>query len=458
MRGNILFICLAVFLQTNLFAQMQGLISYSSERYSRAIQPESNTVVVENYTDDTIITLCTDNNNTSYFCKIALNSSAVEYGVMPSGIEIYDFKIYGNDIIMCGKNTNTTPLNPGFIGVININDLFAGIGILQCHSVGHSNTVYDMEYYIDINGHLKVAALATTRPSGYIFVDYDLSTSTTHYIYPTQYTLYRLTQTKNYIAIVFSEPNATEFGIIRHDKANIFNYQSQIWQFAGGNVYSSFGLVPENRGTYFLIEDIEGTDEVCVVGTIRNHPGYIAGVPIVVYNIDVSNFNLNSTQVIQSYGKTKLKDMEYIPTDQTLHIINNTDLYYNNNGNITYKFNIDLVNKIDVYPINLPYTAEVIIPSNSLEYNEYINSIIRYSDNYYIIGGKSSSFSSLYWFDRKYSNSNDQCYRSYGISVVQSNAFSAGNMTYSYYPHMADITNISCPGVYNTLWFSQCID
>ena len=318
MRGNILFICLAVFLQTNLFAQMQGLISYSSERYSRAIQPESNTVVVENYTDDTIITLCTDNNNTSYFCKIALNSSAVEYGVMPSGIEIYDFKIYGNDIIMCGKNTNTTPLNPGFIGVININDLFAGIGILQCHSVGHSNTVYDMEYYIDINGHLKVAALATTRPSGYIFVDYDLSTSTTHYIYPTQYTLYRLTQTKNYIAIVFSEPNATEFGIIRHDKANIFNYQSQIWQFAGGNVYSSFGLVPENRGTYFLIEDIEGTDEVCVVGTIRNHPGYIAGVPIVVYNIDVSNFNLNSTQVIQSYGKTKLKDMEYIPTDQTL--------------------------------------------------------------------------------------------------------------------------------------------
>lgn len=55
------FICLAVFLQTIAFAQMQGLISYSSERYSRNIQPESKTVKVEVYDEKNIITLCRDN-------------------------------------------------------------------------------------------------------------------------------------------------------------------------------------------------------------------------------------------------------------------------------------------------------------------------------------------------------------------------------------------------------------
>ncbi len=456
MRRNIItLVCLALFLQTNLFAQMQGIISYSSERHSRAIQPFPKTIVVENYTNDTIITLCRDG-GMSYFCKTALNSSLVEYGIMPQNIDIFDFKIYNSEIIMCGKNANNNS-NTGFIGVININDLFAGVGVLQCYEVGHTDIVYDMEYYTDVNGHLKVATLAQTRPSGYAFVDYNLSTSS-HYVYPTQYTLYRLTQTKNYIATVFSEPNATEFGIMRHDKNNVFNYQSEIWRFAGGYVYSSFGLKPEERGTYFLIENIDNTDEVCVAATVKDHPFSLGGVPIVVYHIDVNTLNLNSTQVIQSYGKTHIKDMEYIPYDETLHIINNTDVCYVDNGDTTIRYSIDVIHKAFVYPTTLSYLAEIIVPNNSQENAYCMNSIVKYTDNHYIIGGKSSTYSSLYWFDKNYTNLNDYCYEIYDINAYLSTATPIGNITYIGYIHSNNITHIPCFGTNNTFWFLQCLD
>lgn len=77
---------------------MQG-ITNSSERYSRAIQPTVNTVKVEKLDDENIITLCREN-TTSYFCKTSLNSSTVDYGIIPQNLDVYNFKIYKDYIIM----------------------------------------------------------------------------------------------------------------------------------------------------------------------------------------------------------------------------------------------------------------------------------------------------------------------------------------------------------------------
>lgn len=457
-RKNIFFICLALFLPASLFAQMQG-ITNSSERYSRAILPQVNTVKVEKLNDENIITLCREN-TTSYFCKTTLNSSTVDYGIIPLNLDVHDFKIYKDYIIMCGSGLN----NHGFIGVIKATDLFLGTGQLEYYEVDYTEIVYGLEYYIDNNGHLKVAAISYDGVSKYLFIDYDLSDiSTPYYFYPTNKVLYRMTQTDNYISIVFSEPTSTDFGVIRHDKNNISNYQSRIWRFAGGSLYSSYGLTPQKRGTYFLIENIDNTDTVCVATAVRNHPPYTSGgVPIVVYNIDVNSLSLNSTQVIQTYGKTKLKDMEYTPIDKTLHIINNNDIFSidstnPNSWDTTILYSIDVIHRLKVYPATTPYLSEIIIPNNNLEYDEYINSITKYADQHYIVGGKNSNVSSIYWFDRKYITNTSFCYMSFLSNIDLSTATPIG--TLSYFPLYSQKSLIGIPCLNgNTIYFNTCTD
>lgn len=438
---------------------MQG-ITNSSERYSRAIQPTVNTVKVEKLDDENIITLCREN-TTSYFCKTTLNSSTVDYGIIPQNLDVYNFKIYKDYIIMCGKeNTH------GFIGLVKAADLFLGTGQLECYEVDYNIVVYDLECYIDVNNHLKVVALGYDLYTKHFLIDYDLSDiSTPYYLYLTDNVLYRMTQTDNYISIVFSEPNSTEFGVIRHDKNNIANYQSQIWRFAGGSLYSAYGLTPQERGTYFLIENIDNTDEVCVATAVRSHPPYTSGgVPIVVYNIDMGSLSLNSTQVIQTYGKTKLKDMEYTPIDNTLHIINNNDIFSidsttnPNSWDTTILYSIDVIHRLQVYPTITPYLSEIIIPSNNLEYDDYINSITKYTDNHYIVGGKSSNTSSIYWFDRRYITNASTCYMSFLSNIDLSTATPLGTLIYNtFYSQKSHIT-IPCTLNGNTIYFNTCTD
>lgn len=411
---------------------MQG-ITNSSERYSRAIQPTVNTVKVEKLDDENIITLCREN-TTSYFCKTSLNSSTVDYGIIPQNLDVYNFKIYKDYIIMCGKeNTH------GFIGLVKAADLFLGTGQLEYYEVDYTIVVYDLECYIDVNNHLKVVALGYDLYTKHFLIDYDLSDiSTPYYLYLTDNVLYRMTQTDNYISIVFSEPNSIEFGVIRHDKNNIANYQSQIWRFAGGTLYSGHSLTPQDRGTYFLIENIDNTDTICVATAVRNHPPYTSGgVPIVVYNIDMGSLSLNSTQVIQTYGKTKLKDMEYTPIDNTLHIINKNDIFSidsttnPNSWDTTILYSIDVIHRLQVYPTITPYLSEIIIPSNNLEYDDYINSITKYTYNHYIVGGKSSNTSSIYWLDRRYITNSSTCYMSFLSNIDLSTANPIGTLTYN---------------------------
>ena|GEM_PF-2604721 len=68
MRNKFLFflVCTILLLQTVAFAQMQGVISNSSERVSRSIVPVAQTVRVEKYRDDMIITLWFDKYSGNY--------------------------------------------------------------------------------------------------------------------------------------------------------------------------------------------------------------------------------------------------------------------------------------------------------------------------------------------------------------------------------------------------------
>lgn len=455
------FICLAVFLQTIAFAQMQGLISYSSERYSRNIQPKSKTVKVEVYDEKNIITLCRDNSSTtatSYFCKTILNSSVSDYGTMFPGVDVFDFKIYNEEyIIMCGQYSGD-----GFIGKIKISDLFAGVGQLEYYSVPVVSVLYKIDYYLD-HEHLKVATLGHDGLS-YYFVDYDLSDiSIPYYYYKTDYTLYDLTQTQNYISIVFSKPVLHEFGIMRHDKTNIFNCQSQMWAFAGGAAfeYTCGARKPEKQDPCYLIENVDNSNDVFVAVALQDHPYESTGHSIVVYDIKVSSWFLSFTQIIQTAGKPKLKDMEYCPIDNSLNIVsnvnidNNTNNYPISNG-YSGRSDIDVIHKLRRYVTG---NIELIVPSNSADMDDCLNSIAKYRDNYYIVAGKYKNTGSLYWFDREHTlqNNNGGCYEIYSAPVYWCSTQPSTTMTY--YPSSdVKILNIIPCTASSTPLFIPCSD
>ena len=445
-------------MQTIAFAQMQGIIN-SSERYSRAILPQVNTVKVEKLDDENIITLCREN-TTSYFCKTTLNSSTVDYGIIPPNIDVHDFKIYKDYIIMCGSGLN----NHGFIGVIKATDLFLGTGQLEYYEVDYTIVVYDLECYIDINNHLKVVALGYDLYTKHFLIDYDLSDiSTPYYYYKTDYTLYDLTQTLNYISIVFSKSVLHEFGVMRHDKTNIFNCQSQMWAFAGGAAfeYTCGARKPEKQDPCYLIENVDNSNDVFVAVALQDHPYESTGHSIVVYDIKVSSWFLSFTQIIQTAGKPKLKDMEYCPIDNSLNIVsnvnidNNTNNYPISNG-YSGRSDIDVIHKLRRYVTG---NIELIVPSNSADMDDCLNSIAKYRDNYYIVAGKYKNTGSLYWFDREHTlqNNNGGCYEIYSAPVYWCSTQPSTTMTY--YPSSdVKILNIIPCTASSTPLFIPCSD
>ena len=395
---------------------MQGY--NSTEREFRYLQPNLNTIKVEKYNDEEIITSCYSSNSLySYFCKTTLGSSNVVYAQLPQRLEVFDFKICDDNVIMCGKRILPNA-NIGFIAKIKVSDLFAGTGQLEIHEVQSERVVYKLECY-SYNNSIRVAALSYDSHI-YSFIDYDIGNlSTPYYKYSSDYTLYDITQTNHYISIVFSERGANYFGIMRHDKANISNNTGVIWSFPGyAHIYSTIERRPENRETYFLIENIDNTDNVCIATEIEGATGTFGAVDIGVYDIYLGNFTTNQSQLLLTAGKLKLKDIEYCDYNQALHIIDNTDLVTSLNGVGTDIYSTDVIHEVKVYPNMFPYSTDVVLPNNNLMYGEYNNSIISYDDEYYIVAGLKNQTNNLFWFDRKYtSGSTPTCYARYKTTI-----------------------------------------
>ena len=148
--------------------------------------------------------------------------------------------------------------------------------------------------------------------------------------------------------------------------------------------------------------------------------------------------------------------------DNTLHIINKNDIFSidstnPNSWDTTILYSIDVIHRLQVYPTITPYLSEIIIPSNNLEYDDYINSITKYTDNHYIVGGKSSNTSSIYWFDRRYITNASTCYMSFLSNIDLSTATPIGTLTYNVFYSQKTFQLFSCPNG-NTLYFNTCTD
>lgn len=407
---------MAVFLQTSLFAQMQGAIISSTEREVPSIEPVVNTIKVKKYSDEKIITLCKDSITGNFcFLKTETGSSIVNYGILPSKFEVYDFKILGKNIYFCGYDGRF-----GFIGKISFNTLFTG-GNFDYYEIPQTSVVYELEvYYNAITDSDDIVALGTNSTSTtYYCINYNTNTSTSYDIYYIQgHVLQSITQTNNYIGVVISDPTTNEFGVIRHQKNNISNLQGQTWQFA----YSAYKWIdqrPENRTYAYLSEAIDDTDEILVATSLdylNSHPdfGVVGNFRTVnVYRVDLSTLQLLSTQVIPTDGKPYFKDMVYIQDNGSLNILTNVQVGSDAWNNFPYccLLDIDIIYHIDATATN-QYQLSFTIPNVSNESYHLLNGIETYEDYYYIVAGKTKT-NKFVLFDKYIPSTITNCYRFY---------------------------------------------
>ena len=436
----IFFICLAVCLQTIAFAQMQGVITSSTEREVSSIEPVVNTIKVKKYSDNVIITLCKDNTTGCYcFVKTETGTTSVNYGILPSNFVVYDFKILGENIYFCGQyNINNTA--NGFLAKISYNALFAG-GNFDYDEIPQTSVVYEIEvYYNKITESDDIVALGTNSTSTmYYCINYNTSLSLSNYnLFNTQRVLQSITQTENYIGIVASYPATNEFEIIRFLKNSLYTNQGQTWQFAYSG-YKWIDLRPENRTYAYLSEAIDDTDEILVATSVDYHGTHpdigltLNCRTVNVYKIELSTLQLLSTQVIPTEGKPYLKDMVFIPNNETLNIVTNVqigDMF----GGFPYccAFDIDIIYNVSENVATL-YSADYTIPNGSQEWLHLMNAIERYDSDYYIVAGKYKD-DNLYLFDKYTLSASTDCYQTYYAKVFLDPSLPITSSTYQFYP------------------------
>ena len=442
MRRNIIFFlfCIGVLiLQTNRsFAQMQSYMTYSAERLLNNtllvyINPNIETVKVEKLSNDTIITLCRDKNtDLSYFLlTVSSNTFTYFHEVDPNYI-VYDFKLLGNNIYFCGKVLNQNNFSyTGFIARSDIQTFFFATypyNIFYSNTIDPTDVVYDMEVYKDPHTtYPRISALGYNNTNNkYYFFDFDITLGTgPYYVFETSFILQDITQTENYISVIFSTDYPQgEFGVMQHKKSNIFDCQSQIFDFIYDGI-ESMGLMrrPENQLKCYLSEGIDRTDEIIVATTMESNkllsPYEKYDRTINVYHILLDNISLLQTQLLPLSGKPYIKDMVYRPQDSTLYIVSNISLCKELNDKDIPR--IDGILKVKPFASSF-YSPEYIVPRMSEVAVEKINNITKYGggNEYYIVGGVSdnSQANKLYWFDNRVQIVLGGCYKTFKTPAI----------------------------------------
>lgn len=420
---QILFIFFVSMSLAGAYAQMQGLITGSSERHTRAIAPMVNSVKVERLEDDRIITLCLDSTNggvTSYFVLTQNGDNTAQYDTL--AMEVMNFRILNDLLFFCGRYNGM-----GFIAWADINTMFNG-GNYEMHYISVSEYVFDLEAYKEPSiGQIKVVALGYKQGTDpYRIIDYEIqNNSNSQYNFAfTNDMLHCITQTKNYISIVYTSPgtpgNGSFFGVSRHDKSAVLNnYVSQNYRYAYNGHLSNRIYKP-----FYITESEYNSDKIFVGTTLEGQngvPNYVSvSYDIGMYEIDLGATlpDLLQTQIVCTEGKPYVKDMVYDENSRTLYLLANVSLGPHYNGALLPQWDrADVIYGLEMGQ-GSDYACNLTIPNNSRPMCDMITSITLYDSNkYYIVAGKYNFTGTLYWFDRKLSATASSCFTSYPAKV-----------------------------------------
>lgn len=313
--------------------------------------------------------------------------------------------------------------------------------IFYSNTIDPTDVVYDMEVYKDPHTtYPRISALGYNNTNNkYYFFDFDITLGTgPYYVFETSFILQDITQTENYISVIFSTDYPQgEFGVMQHKKSNIFDCQSQIFDFIYDGI-ESMGLMrrPENQLKCYLSEGIDRTDEIIVATTMESNkllsPYEKYDRTINVYHILLDNISLLQTQLLPLSGKPYIKDMVYRPQDSTLYIVSNISLCKELNDKDIPR--IDGILKVKPFASSF-YSPEYIVPRMSEVAVEKINNITKYGggNEYYIVGGVSdnSQANKLYWFDNRVQIVLGGCYNPFKTPVIFAPAVHLGSYIYT---------------------------
>lgn len=456
----LLIFLILLFVCSKGYAQMQG-INASSERIVPSSQINNTYTKVENLENDWLLTLSHLSNfaNRSAFARTKMGTDIMDIGViLDTNFKVYDFKYYNDLVYFCGTYAG----NDGFIAWAKVEDIFNN-GQFNCSYMPDVSIVYNLEVFEEpSSGDVKVAALEyNTNNQTYGLIDYNVWANLGSYdVYLTNDILQNITQTDKYIAVIVSDTMYREFGIIRYDKDNFSNNLGQSFALAYNGIITgeAWDRFPQYNKPNILAEWIEDTPNIIVAtSTKQNFPFLDARYSTEVFNINLDNLSVLTNQVIPNGGKPYVKDMVYMPYDETLHLIVNGEFGDNystvpsNDRSYT-----DFLYRLPVWESS-DYLAEILLPSVCEFGEDVLNSITKYADIYYVIGGRLQQTDELYWFDRKIDTPTSQCYKNYETKVyfdmphpIQSTTYSQLQYPYFIIPDSFFSTT--------TLYNQMCLD
>lgn len=399
---------------------MQNQITYSSERIPHIKISDVDAVHAAKYTEKAIISSfsCSYSQSSPKFSALALcenTSNNIDVGVLSAPYDsIINFRIYEDYIFFCGthKDTINAPAI-GYIGFTHIGNIYTG-GTYERHQIVNTTAIYDLEVYPNpINGRPKIAALGKMTSNNYCIVDYDIldNNINTYTTYKTTSVLYRIAQTKQFVAIVYSLPTSLhEFGVTRHNKGNISSYIDQSYKYNYGGIQFGYSSPLANFPTFLIESDYFG--EKVYVSTViqRQTRPDISGTEcsIGIYNIDLNNhLNLDFTQIIPTTSKTFIRDMKFADNNNMLYLIADPYMSGSPFRDIILDMNMSVVNN---------YTCMATAPTINTNYQHTLNSLVLYDKKYYMVAGGTPT-DSLYWFDKYTPTIGHHCYKVLPVDV-----------------------------------------
>lgn len=408
MKKKLLFLSV-LFFQVCLYAQMQGQLNESSERSVTVNTNDDKSVKTRSYNDSIVISLCRLSAGKYVFTKSKTNSNQVEIAEVLNLDSIIAFRLFGEYIYFCGRDQNL-----GFVAYSKVTDMF-NQGNFILNKTTAVEEIFDLEVYKDPSGMgIKAAALGRDTSSATHFLAYDDFGSLQHSFTP--HKAYCMTQTKDFIAVVYQDTLLPAwFGVTAFKKINLnTGYISGKYHIVNSGVY-----VSQYRCPRFVLANDYADNKIFVSSVVDGHHPNFGGVPeyFSVYGIDLnSGLNMDFAQLIPVETKPFLKDMVYNDRDRALHILAGSvvgPLFNNVSGGLTIVG--DMVYDIEVERSN-DYMCRVTIPGLSLQHDGVFNSIAFYDGRYYVVAGNKQT-GELCWFDKNIQGNNPACASMYLAKV-----------------------------------------
>ncbi|MBQ6753735.1 MAG: hypothetical protein IJR03_00865, partial [Bacteroidales bacterium] len=155
-KENILFICLAVFLQTGLFAQISNTASVEMKELSDVCYAKMTDIAMVDDTTSILFSEILENNSyKEVFSLVKEGSTLVRQVVLQDFYEVYDIEIYNRFLFISGRKD----INKGFVAWADVNTFFTA-GTVNYKVIPETSNIRKVKPYLTNTNTVNLACLA----------------------------------------------------------------------------------------------------------------------------------------------------------------------------------------------------------------------------------------------------------------------------------------------------------